>query len=121
VTEIPFLPSTPARFTTQIGDREMTIDQRWNEEDQAWYFDLYDVDETPVLKGAKITLGTFIGRASEHPIFIRGAIMAQDTSRDGAEAGYDDLGVRVRVWYMTDAELAMARALTPPPPPGSTT
>lgn len=111
--ELPFVPSTPARFTTQLLGREIAIEQRWNESDQAWYFDMFEADDTPIVRGIKITLGTFMARWSDHPIFVRGAIMAQDTTRERDEAGYDDLGVRVKVWYVSDAELAMARALRP--------
>ncbi len=113
--EIPFVPSTPARFSTLIGDRELVFEQRWNERDKSWYFDLFDNDENPIVVGIKIALGTFMGRISEHPSLVKGAFMAQDTSREGAEAGYDDLGVRVRVWYVTDGELAMASGLAAPP------
>lgn len=106
---LPFIPSEPEyRFRTALGDTTYIFDVRWNERDSAWYFDMLEVDETPILLGCKIVLGTYFGRRSAHTFFSDNIIGAVDTGQDNLDPGFDDLGTRVEIWHYTASELVNA-------------
>jgi hypothetical protein len=65
-----------------------------------------EIDETVVVLGLKLVLGTYIGRTCAHPLFSEGVFVAVDTTNQHAEAGLDDMGTRVEVWYYTADEIA---------------
>lgn len=91
--------------TTLDGD-VYTFAVRWNGRASAWFFDLYDVDGSIIIAGVRITLGVMFGRRSTDPRMPAGAIMAHDLSLEGRDAGRDDLGTRVRLYYYPAADLA---------------
>lgn len=100
-----FQPSVPAyRFGTSIEQVPYIFDVRWNSRAAAWYFDVLEQDETPIVLGVKVVLGAHIGRRSQHVLFRRGTIVAIDTTQQGREAAVDDLGTRVEVRYAPLAE-----------------
>lgn len=99
---IPFVPSIGNYdFETVIDDTPYVFDVRWNEYDQAWYFDIAEVDGTKIACGLKIVCGTYIGRYSTHALFENGVITAIDTSGGYRDPTFDDLGTRVAVHYYT--------------------
>lgn len=81
---------------------------RWNSRDTAWYMDVSEIDETTIVIGLKLVLGTYIGRTVTHPLFTEGVFVAVDTTNQHEEATYDDMGTRVELWYYTAAEIAAA-------------
>lgn len=105
--QIPFTPGDPSyEFETQLGSETVRFVVYWNSRDEAWYFDLRSADNRPIAHGIKIVLGVPLGRRVAHPIFRRGMLVAIDVSGTGRDATLDDLGVRVRVVYMTGFEYA---------------
>lgn len=103
---LPFVPSIGRyRFGTVIEETQYLFDVRWNTRDLAWYFDLREADETIIASGLKIVLGIFIGRQSTHPLFDDGVFVAHDESGQEKDAGYDDLGTRVLVKFITKLEI----------------
>ena len=106
---IPFEPSdNNVKLTVPIGDQRYVFYHRWNSRDQAWYVDLYEEDFTPILLGIKLTLGGRIGRSCSHPFFVDHALVLMDTSRQGLDPGFDDLGERV---ILIHTSLAQAQSL----------
>lgn len=104
--QIPVLPSVGSyRFATVIETVAYIFDVRWNTRDQAWYLDVLEVDETPIMRGMKILLGVYLGRRSSHPLFMNGVLVASDMSAQGKEAGFDDLGTRVLLQYIPVLDL----------------
>lgn len=100
---------------TTIYDWNVIIRLRWNGRDNggrgAWYMHFYDDQDIPIGCGIKIVLGAFLGRGFEHPLFRTGVIVAVDTAQYQnrgvvREAGFRDLGTRVRVYYYTEHDLA---------------
>lgn len=81
---------------------------RWNSRDVAWYMDVYEIDETVVVLGVKLVLGTYVGRMCPHPLFAEGIFIVIDTTNKHKEAGYDDMGTRVELWYCSANEIAVA-------------
>lgn len=86
-------------FDCVIEGDTYLFEVHWNEHDQAWYFNLLQDDGTPILEGAKITTGSYIGRYSTHKLFQRGVIAAIDTAGGYRGPTYDDLGTRVEVRF----------------------
>lgn len=106
IVEIPFQPSIGLyRFGTPIDDSSYVFDVRWNSRDAAWYFDVREADLTPIVYGVKIVLGTYLGRRKNHRLFRRGVMVATDTTGQGREATFDDLGARVVVRWIPQTDL----------------
>lgn len=105
-SRIPFVASEPHyRMRTTLDGREYILDVGWNGREGAWYFDLLLDDETPLAHGLKIVLGRFIGDRLSHESAPPGIIIASDLSGAGREAGLDDIGTRVNVYYFAADEL----------------
>lgn len=103
---VPFQPSIPNyQFSTVLDSYTVTFDVLWNARDNAWYFDLYDSDLTPIAFGIKVVLGVNLGRKSTDPFFQQNLLRAFDTSGQGIDAGIDDLGARVIVRRYSIAEI----------------
>jgi hypothetical protein len=107
--QLPFQPSIPFQnFSTTIDGTNYL---RWNARDKkvdplgniitqgAWYFDLLDETSSPILTGIKILLGVAMGRRCEDPRWPLGVFMAQDMLNSGIDAGLDDLGTRIIVYF----------------------
>lgn len=103
---LPLAPSIPhQRVGTVLDDTVYVFDLTWNERDEAWYMDVLTSDETPIRVGIKVVLGAELGRRVADARFPKGTLWAHDLSRAGKEAGLDDLGVRVVVFYFSPGEL----------------
>lgn len=106
---LPLIPSEPHYiFRTTLNDTQYSFDVRWNSRDQAWYFDMFDREGVSIVLGAKIVLGTYLGRRSTHDFFATNILVAVDESGQNRDAGFDDLGTRVNVYHLTSTELAGA-------------
>lgn len=92
-------------LVTPTGSATYTFDVRWNTRDDAWRFDMYDPDGILMVAGVKIVLNVPLGRRSAHSFFNNNSIIAMDSSLSGLDPNYDDLGTRVVVWHLTDADL----------------
>lgn len=107
---LPFDSSSPYyTFTTTIEGAEYRFNVRWNGRDAAWYFDVLELDNTPIVHGVKVVLGCYLGRHTNHPLFRQGVIVATDLSSAGRDATVDDLGTRVVVMRLTIAEVLSLR------------
>ncbi len=107
MVQLPFIPAVPFyRFSTQLDDAQYIFDVRWNDRDGAWYFDLRTEDATMIRAGIKIVLGALLGDRSASANFPPGVFLASDLAGTGVDAGIDDLGSRVCVYYYSRDELA---------------
>jgi hypothetical protein len=113
---LPLVPSVGLyNFDTDIGDRSYRFDVRWNSRDNfdaaagvargAWYFEVSEIGVGRIACGVKIVLGTYLGRRVNHPLFREGVLVAVDTSGEGRDATFDDLGTRVVVKHYTSVEI----------------
>ena len=103
---LPVAASIPnQRFSTTLDGDHFVMDVRWNERDESWYLDILDESENPIRRGLKITQGNFIGSHVAVPGMPAGQLVAFDTSGQGIEAGLDDLGERVIVYFVPEDEL----------------
>lgn len=103
---IPFQPSeNNYRLVVPIDGLVYLLDARWNTVDNAWYFDMYEEDESPVMINVKVLLGVRIGRVNAHPFLDTHVISVLDTSSTSTEAGFGDLGGRVQVVVTSAGEV----------------
>jgi hypothetical protein len=93
------------QVTTVLEGSTFTFAIRWNGRAASWFFDLYDGDGTIIIAGVRIVLGMIFGRRSVDPRMPNGALFASDLSGASIEAGRDDLGVRVLMYYIPAADL----------------
>lgn len=102
------LPVQPSIANYTVGvvleNRAYVIGMRWNSYDNAWYLDVMDEDEDPIRMGIKVVLDDALGRDCTDPRFPPGLLTASDTSNADREAGYDDMGTRVGLFYYTAEE-----------------
>ena len=103
ILELPFSNDPAQVFTAQLGDTKYTIDAKYNDRSGVWTLDLYDA-ATQALVVASLPL--VIGQDLLEPYnFGIGSILCVDTSGQGADAGPDDLGERVKVYWFSPDEV----------------
>lgn len=104
---VPLVPSIPNyRAGLTIESTQYLIDVRWNGRMEVWFLDLMTEAGEMIKAGIAIVLGAFLGRTAASADFPGGAFVAVDTSNEGQDAGIDDLGTRVLLYYYSEEELA---------------
>lgn len=95
---IPFLPSdSNYTLVCPLDDRQVHFDVRWNSRDEAFYFDMYDSDDTVICLNIKVVPGIPLGRRSKHEFFNIYLMVAIDPSGKGQNPTFDELNTRVLV------------------------
>ena len=103
---IPLEPSSPNyRVGVTLAGEQFILDVRWNTRESAWYLDVLQEDETPIRQGLKITLGLPIGGHVADAAWPGGYFYALDTERTGVDAGLDDMGERVQLYWFDSSEI----------------
>lgn len=122
---IDIVPSTPTLpfldVVVALDGVNYTLQLRWNtratrtlldgtEEEGAWFLTILDEPGNTIIRGdVKLVADWPLYRVTadrEPP----GLLMAIDTSGQGIDPGFDDIGRRVVIDYITEAELEAARA-----------
>lgn len=103
---LPLFPSEPNyRVSVVLAGTLYVLDVRWNGRDEAWYLDVSTEDGNPIRTGIKVVLGALLGGRVVSDDFPLGVFQAVDTTNAGAEAGFDDLGDRVQIYFYSFDEL----------------
>ncbi len=108
---LPLRPSIGSyTFPLAIDDVQYQFAIRWNSRERnglgAWFMDVSEFDGTPILRGQKIVLGTYLGRWSLHPLLLNGVFAPRSNAPIGVDPVFDTLGVTVQVLYFNRADLA---------------
>ena len=104
---LPLVPSVPNyRVATALDGVSYILDVRWNARDAAWYLDISDANGDLIRAGLKVVLGTLIGARGADSRLPDGVLFAGDSTGAGLDAGLDDMGVRVFVYFYSRAEIA---------------
>lgn len=97
--------------SVQLEGTTYQVTQRWNDRAQTWFCDVADANGTPIADGLALRADQPVG------MFIRtleggwpGILMCQDTSAQGLDPAYEDLGERVELVYLEAAEVAAVEA-----------
>ena len=104
IAELPFSNDPSQRVTVQLGGTKYDFHVKWNDRAETWSLDMIDTaTQARLLSGAVITIENDI--LESYPLGI-GGILAVDTSSRHSEASLDDLGSRVKVfWISPDDEV----------------
>lgn len=108
---IPFIPSdTNYILTCPLNDRQVQFVVRWNSRDEAFYFDMYDSDDSIICLNIKVVPGIPLGRRSKHTFFQDYILLAVDTAGKGANPTFDEIGKRVLVTVSRYSELTSIKS-----------
>lgn len=100
IQQLPLVPSVPHyRFGTMLDGVPFMCDVRWNGRAKVWYLAILDAQAVPIRAGIPIVLGAILGGRCVDKRIPRGLLMAADLSGANRDAGYDDLGTRVVVYF----------------------
>jgi hypothetical protein len=99
--------------TTSFFDVQATLDGatytlefRWNVRLGAWFLAILDeTGSTPIQTGIRLVANWRLGSANV-ALQPPGSLFAHDTSGQGLDPGFEDLGTRVQLVYLTAAEMA---------------
>lgn len=91
-------------FVTTLNDADFVIEMAWADRSGAWFMSLSTTAGEIIFSGVKVVIGAFLGRRSTNPRGPAGFFVVEDTSGANLDAGFDDMGVRVRVLFFTGEE-----------------
>lgn len=92
-------------FGVALDNIQYSMHVYWNDKDAAWFFDLSTAAGRAIATGIKIVLGAFLGRTINEAPFSTGVIAAVDSSGAEKDAGLDDMGSRVLLYYVPATDL----------------
>lgn len=106
--EIPLETGVPY-FDVQadLDGATYVLTLRWNTRSLGWILDVADSSETTIVSGVRVVVD-FPILAYQGTRRPPGALLFSDTSGEGVDPGADDLGDRVRLYYLTAAEIGLA-------------
>ena len=98
------LSSDPAqRFTSQLDDKKYDFDVKYNDRSGVWTMDMADnASKLPILSGIPLVLGQELLEPYNLSI---GRMLVVDGSNQSKEAGPDDLGDRVKLYWFSPDEV----------------
>lgn len=103
IVELPFSSDAAQTMVTQLGDVKYQIEVKYNDRSGVWTMDLSDyLTQQPIALSMPLVLGQDL---MEPYNFGVGRFLTVDTSGRGVEAGPDDLGGRVRVYWFSEDEV----------------
>jgi len=93
-------------YTITLEDVMYRVELKYKDRLGRWYLYLYDADDNALLLGKKLSVNVDLLAQYEIDGLPPGGIVLWDSSGAEAECGYDDLGVRCVLLYLTEAEAA---------------
>jgi hypothetical protein len=103
ISEVPVASDPAQSFTTQLGPRKIQFDLRWNDRASVWVMDLTDdATGSVLLRGIPLVLGCDLLEPYNLGL---GRLVVIDTSRTNTDASYDDLGTRVKLYWLSADEV----------------
>lgn len=86
--------------STIIDGREYLLRFFWNQRNGTWYMDLRDQDESPIVTGLPLVLGASLVKYVTDSRLFNGALIAIDLTGLHAQPNIDELGDRVRLYFI---------------------
>lgn len=104
--EIAVTNQDPGYIDIDLDGRTYGIKTYWSVREQCWYFDLrLAADRAPLLMGKKVSPNIDLLHTLVDERLPPGVLMALDQSSTGLPPERDDLGERVALTYLTQAEV----------------
>lgn len=104
--EIPVTPGTACTIErVSLEGSIYTLRMVWSERLDAWLLDIMTNEGVPIAQGLPLRAGVPINNAVRHlPGMPPGLFVVYDSTQQGNDPTFDDLGVRVLLIYLTAAE-----------------
>jgi len=108
-----FLEKKTPNYTQQVLLDGITYIVRlhWNERERAWYFDLLDASNSPIISGRRLVANWPLLHRCADPRKPPGEIYCIDRSATGQDPGYDDVDDRIVLLYYDAEELGLTSAI----------
>lgn len=104
---LPFTNDPAQSFTVALGGAKYLFDARYNDVGGFWTFDITaEPSQVQLVAGVPILIGQDL--LAPYGLGI-GGLFATDTVSGGIDAGPEDLGDRVTVAWLSEAELQIIR------------
>lgn len=101
--ELPLTSDSAQAFTCQLGAQKFYFEITYNSRNGTWALSMADdATREPIITGAPIVLGADLLDPYNLPY---GALVAQDKTGQGRDAGPDDLGDRVVLHWVAPDEV----------------
>jgi hypothetical protein len=97
-------------FRTDLGDVEFLIRLRYLERFDTWLLDLCDKDESPIAEGLPVVLNKPLLSQIVDPRRPAGELMFVSLGSNASSPNFDDFGKTFLLYYLTNEEIAAARA-----------
>lgn len=110
VTIVPTQPNTP-RFSERVSLDGTTflLRFRWNTRLSAWFMDVFDDAELPIVYARRIVIDWPLLRQTRYrDDGPAGEVLAYDTTNRDVRPLLDDLGVRVLLGYLDAESVALS-------------
>ena len=108
MTIIPLTNQTHQVFSVDLEGQIYRLTVEWNERLQLWSMNISDNDGIVLIYGIALVKGTEI--LEPYNLGVGGIVMV-DTETDGPDATVDDLGTRILMAHLTEAELEDGEAI----------
>ena len=103
---LPITQETAAdAFSTELGGLTFGFAFRWNDRASQWVLDVSDGDGVLLAAGVRVTVGVLLLRRLGLGSRFPGDLYAVDENGQNRDAGFEDLGRRVQVYWFSDDEL----------------
>lgn len=103
IAELPLSNDAAQAFTCQLGEVKYYFEARINSRNGVWTLDMYDdATRAPIIQGMALVLGQDLLAPYNFGI---GSLVVIDNSAQGKEAGEEDLGARVAVYWVSPDEV----------------
>lgn len=105
--EIPCDPAlTHYQMQIVLGTATYTLEFKLNTREDAWYWDLKDQTEDPIISGMRMVVDWPMGFRTTDPRRPAGVFLATDTTGKQKDPGAGELGGRVKLEFWDASELA---------------
>lgn len=102
VVEIPITSAVANYdFKTTLEGLVYSFRMQWNQRFNRWVMSLSDGNDQPLIQGVPVLSGPIVLEQYVTEGLPPGAILFLDTSGENIDPGRDDLGDRVRMFYIT--------------------
>lgn len=106
IVEIPIAEDSAFwRQRTSLDGVDYWLDFAYNQRADCWYLSIFTVDDVAIVRSIKLVSNRPLLRRYRHLDVPPGEIMAIDTTRAVAAAGYRQLGKTVKLLYVEASEL----------------
>ena len=93
------------RFTTELDNETFIFSFRLNERMNRWIMNIFDATEIPLIMGLPVLLGTVFYDQFKNPALPKGLLFAINPESANVEAGSEDLGKSVFIFYSDEGDL----------------